>query len=393
MPNALRIPITNSFGGGHFTMEVSLGADAVPLNLLLDTGAGLLVVDGGGYDPSTDSAARSTRLLQAEPFESGSFAAAVVRTSIGLSPFGGAAAVVLADANVAVTYQETAGLFGNADGILGLAYAALDTGLLMPSDTLLTKYTVDQFDLGEPAELQPFISQLTSAGLAPEVFAFAVSRSQVSLALADPASDPVNNGWLILGGGADCTDLYSGGFSNVAVVHPYYYHTNLLAVQVGGQTIDVPPAAIRGRAFSNAIVDSGAGVLKLDQGLYDKVIAAFAVVRPAFAVALLANASGAGAGCDQRTLTLADWPPLTLVFQGGDGTPVPVDVMPGDYWQFDCGRNGLAVAMLTGDDGTLSGQSILGLPLFTSHFVVFDRSANAGHGVIGFARRKELLLV
>jgi hypothetical protein len=41
--------------------------------------------------------------------------------------------------------------------------------------------------------------------------------------------------------------------------------------------------------------------------------------------------------------------------------------------------------MITGDGGSLAGQSILGLPLFAGHFVVFDRTASNGHGVISFA--------
>ena len=383
MPGQLRIPITNTLTGNHYTMALSFAAGAVQLNVLLDTGAGLLVVDGGGYNPATDPAARTTKLLQSAPFESGSFMAAVVQTPIGLTATG--AQIVLPSANVAVTYQETQGIFGSADGLLGLAYAALDTAYRMPADTFQTKYAADQLRLGQPADLEPFISQLAAAGLARETFAFAVSRSVTSLALDDPDSDPLNNGLFILGGGTDCTDLYSGNFTSVAVVHEQYYHTNLVSVQIGTHTIAVPPAAPGGLVFSNSIVDSGAGVLLLDQGLYTKIIAAFAAIRPSFAAALQANVSTAGQGCEQKTLRLSDWPTLVLVFQGSDGTPARVPIAPQDYWQFDCGQKGHAVAMIAGDNGALAGQSILGLPLFSGHFVVFDRTASNGHGVIGFA--------
>jgi hypothetical protein len=384
MPAALRIPITNTLTGNDYTLALTVGG--TQLNVLLDTGAGLLVVDGGGYDPSADPVAKTTPLLQTAPFQTGSFMAAVVVTSIGLPTAG--TATVLPNANLAVTYQETSGIFGNADGILGLAYAALDTAYRMPADTFKTKYQADQLRLGQPADLEPFVSQLATAGLAPETFAFAVRRSMTSQALDDPTSDPLNNGLFILGPGSGCTDLYSGAFANVAVVHEQYYHTNLLSIQVGGGTIAVPPAAPGGRVFSNSIIDSGASILKLDQGLYGKIIAAFAAVNPAFAEALQANA---GRGCDQRTLKLAAWPPLDLTFQGADGAPATIQIAPEDYWQFDCGQKGLAVAMMSGDNGALAGQSILGLPVFTGHFVVFDRTANNGHGVIGFASRTRAL--
>jgi hypothetical protein len=381
----LRIPITNTLTGNDYSMALTVGG--TQLNVLLDTGAGLLVVDGGGYDPSTDPVARTTPLLQTAPFQTGSFMAAVVQTSIGLATPG--TATVLPSANLAVTYQETSGIFGNADGILGLAYAALDTAYRMPADTFKTKYQADQLRLGLLADLQPFISQFATAGLAPETFAFAVRRSMMSQALDDPTADPLNNGLFILGPGSGCTDLYSGAFANVAVVHEQYYHTNLLSVQVAGRTIAVPPAAPGGRVFSNSIIDSGASTLKLDQGLYGKIIAAFTAVNPMFGEALQANA---GQGCDQKTLNLAAWPPLGLTFQGSDGAAATIRIAPEDYWQFDCGQKGLAVAMIGGDNGALAGQSILGLPIFTGHFVVFDRTASNGHGVIGFAARSRALI-
>jgi hypothetical protein len=387
MPAELRIPTTNTIANIHYTMGLTLAAGATQFNLLLDTGAGLLVVDGGdgGYNPATDAAAKTTKLLQTATFETGSFMAAVVRTPISLPVVGAATPVILPNANVAVTYQEKSGIFGNADGILGLAYAALDTALRMPADTFQTKYPADQIHLGQPADLDPFITQLADAGLAPDVFAFSVRRSMTSQASDDPDTDPLNSGLFILGGGHDCTDLYKGTFTNVAVVHEQYYGTNLQSVRVGTKTIPVPPVAPGVRAFSNSIIDSGAFILKLDQGLYASIIAAFAAIRPAFAESLQASSTSAGSGCDQTTLKLADWPVLTLVFQGSDGTPAPVRIAPQDYWQFDCRQKGRAIAMITGDGGSLAGQSILGLPLFAGHFVVFDRTASNGHGVISFA--------
>ena len=391
-PAELRIPVTNTLTGNDYTTALTLGSGSVPVNLLIDTGAGLLVVDGGSYDPAADTAAKTTRLLQTAPFRSGTFMASVVRTSLGFLANQAAAAVAIPEANVAVAYDSRPGTFGQADGILGLAYAALDAALRMPADTWKTQYAADQVNLGQQADLDPFITQLAAATGLPETFAFAVRRSMTSQALDDPGVDPLNHGLLILGGGADCRDLYTGAFANVAIVHEQYYHTNLLAVQIAGQTIAVPPAAPGGRVFSNSIIDSGASTLMLDDGLYNRIIAAFASLHPAFAEALIAGAPAAGQGCDQSALDLSAWPSLRLVFQGSDGTPASVDIAPEDFWQFDCGRKGMALAMLCSDSGALAGQSIIGLPIFTGHFVVFDRSASNGHGVISFAARSTGLI-
>jgi hypothetical protein len=138
---------------------------------------------------------------------------------------------------------------------------------------------------------------------------------------------------------------------------------------------------------SNAIVDSGNPTLMLDQGLYDKVVALFGAVNADFGSALQKYAPNAGGGCEQTQLDLTRWPPIRLILQGSDGGQVAVSVAPQDYWQFDCGQRGSATTALCGDGGMLGGQSNLGLPIFCGHYVVFDRTASSGHGVIGFATR------
>jgi hypothetical protein len=384
MATIQRVPVTNTVTGNDYTLRISLGAGSVPADVLLDTGSSMLVVDGGVYDPSTDHDAATTQLLQTAQFASGSFMASVIRTSVALPP-AGAAPLRFPGANLAVTYDSRPGTFGRSDGIFGLAYAALDTAYRMPADTWKNRYSADQLQLGQQADLDPYFSQLAAAGLVSNKFAFAVRRSVTRQALDDPSTDPLNSGLFVLGGGAECTDLYQGPFASVAVVHEQYYNTNLVAVRVGNQTINVPPAAPGSRVASNSIVDSGSSNLTLDQGLYDKVVAAFHAIDPAFAAALLANAPTAGSGCDQTRIDLTKWPALLLILQGSDGGQATVSVAPGDYWQFDSVRQGNASAMLCGDGGMLGGQSILGLPVFSGHFVVFDRTATNGHGVIGFA--------
>jgi hypothetical protein len=91
------------------------------------------------------------------------------------------------------------------------------------------------------------------------------------------------------------------------------------------------------------------------------------------------------AGCDQTTLDLTRWPPLKLGFQDSTGATSVLTVAPQDYWQFDAAGQGLALAVISGDGGMVGGMSTLGLPIFSGRYVVFDRTASSGHGVIKFA--------
>ena len=160
------------------------------------------------------------------------------------------------------------------------------------------------------------------------------------------------------------------------------------SVRVGNQpAIRVPPLAPGAPGKSNSIVDSGTNSLVFSQGIYDRVIAAFAQLNQEFADALQQFAITAGRGAKQDQIDLARWPQLTFTLQGAAGASVELAVAPANYWQFDAFQAGLAVANMYGDEGALGGQSILGLPLMNGYYTVFDRTAANGHGVIGFATR------
>ena len=348
--------------------------------MLLDTGSGVLAVDGGFYDPGNDADATTTKLLQVVSYGSAAFVGAVVRTSIR---FGNAAGITLQGANLAVTYDGRRQTFGAAQGIVGLAYRALDSAFLMPADTWQTEYDADQVSLGQPADLDPYLDQLAAQGLSALKFAFSIHRSTPTVA----ADHSPNQGLFVLGGGAECSDLYTGALASIAVVHEQFFNVALRSIQIGNQpSIAVPPIAPGRTALSNAVIDSGTEALRLDQGLYTQVLAAFSAVDPNFASQLQAHAFDRGGGCDQSQLTLPRWPNLQFTFQGSDGTPTAITVHPGDYWQCDAGTPGRATAMICGDRGAGGGQSILGLPLMTSRFVAFDRTASNGHGAILFSQ-------
>jgi hypothetical protein len=384
MPQIIRMPINNSLMGSDYTGRVLVGGGRLGVDVILDTGSSTLAVDGRIFDPTKEPATKTTKLAQAVQYGSGSWVGAVVQTPVGLSP-----SVSLRTVNIAVTYTEAQGVFGKAGGILGLAYPPINNAFVMSGDSWQAKYDADQLAQGRATNLDPYFSQLEQADIVANRFAFYTKRSIVRVATADPASDPQNQGTFVIGGGPECKDLYIGPFHNVAVLDDVYYNTNLLAVQVGhAAPIRVPPPGPGSTAKSNSIVDSGTNALVFAEVIYAQVLTAFASINPDYP-GLLQNYSVAGGqGVDQRRLDVAAWPAIALVLQGAAGSPVSLRVTAWNYWQMDAAKKGIAIASLCGDGGRLGGQSVLGLPLISQYFAVFDRSAAGGHGTIQFANRR-----
>ena len=121
--------------------------------------------------------------------------------------------------------------------------------------------------------VEPYFMQLEKAGLVANKYAFYTRRSVIHVS-AHPAVDPLNHGFLILGGGEEATDLYTGGFHDAIVLSDDYYSVNLKAVVVGaGAPIAVAPPSFNDRVPTNAIVDSGTNGLDLDPDLFDAIAA------------------------------------------------------------------------------------------------------------------------
>ena len=94
MADLIRFPITNAVTGNCFTLALAVGSQAVPMNVLLDTGSSMTAVNADLYHPGGDQAAATSRLLQSGSFQGGgNFLAAVVRTPVAL-PTGNTAATV-----------------------------------------------------------------------------------------------------------------------------------------------------------------------------------------------------------------------------------------------------------------------------------------------------------
>src|SRR5277367_1832235 len=225
----VRLPISIQLTGNGYTAPLNVGAGALPLNFLLDTGSSALAVDRNAYDPASDSDAKTTKYLMVAHYLSSGFTGGVIETTFSLPDSQSNGTVSLSAVNLAVTYDKRLDPFGKADGILGLAYKALDNAYLMPADTWLNQYDADQVNLGTACVLDPYFDQLTNASLIGQKFAFSTKRSLKS----EGQADSLNGGIFVLGGGEECDDLYTGEFTEIAVLHEEYYSVNLMTIQVG----------------------------------------------------------------------------------------------------------------------------------------------------------------
>ena len=134
---------------------------------ILDTGSSTLAVDGKVYDPTKDKTATITDLAQEVGYADGSsWVGAVVTTEIK------AGAATLPKTNAAIAYHSSGNMFGKSSGILGLAYTKLNNAFTMPGPTIPPKYTYNQIQSGKVTYVEPYFTQLESAGLVANKFAF-----------------------------------------------------------------------------------------------------------------------------------------------------------------------------------------------------------------------------
>jgi hypothetical protein len=370
----VQMPITNVVLGDDYTGIIYVGSQKIPVNVLLDTGSSTLAIDGTVYDPTKDRTAQLTDIAQEIAYDDGSsWVGAVVLTDVTV---GSGTPLVLPKVHAAVAYHATKDMFPRgSQGILGLAYSRLNNAFVMPGPTIPPHYTFNQIQSGHVTYVEPYFAQLESAGLVANKFAFYALRSIVNMATSNPKTDPLNNGFLILGGGEEHTNLYSGGFQVARVVHDTYYNVNLRSVTLGSTApIQVSAPTKAGGNVSNAIVDSGTNGIYLASSVFKELVARFTSLG-------LEDTIRAGY-VPMSKLNLADWPVLTFVLEGALGVDVTLQVSPHTYWQTNSPKAGHATLVVyTGDS-----PSILGLPLMNNYFSVFDRSVDKGLGVVSFAK-------
>jgi hypothetical protein len=291
----------------------------------------------------------------------------------------GGATATLTGGNVAIAYKASADMFGRTDGILGLAYAPLDDAFQMLQDTWKHHFTPEEVRGGQHTGLVPYLTQLAGADIVSDKISFYTRRSFVHVG-AGGAHDPLNKGWMIVGGGEECADLYSGPFQSVKVLSDDWYSTNLKAIIVG----NAPPIAARlhgPRGMpTNSIIDSGTNSLNISPQMLAAMLAKF----PAAQKTLLSNAIHLGQLVPMADLRLDQWPTLTFVMQGEAGD-VKLDVPPSNYWQANTQEAGMAASAITVGD---PGFTILGLPLMNGYFTIYDGEADGGKGAVKFAKAK-----
>jgi hypothetical protein len=372
-----RIPITNIYVDGDYTGRILVGCEEQPMNVILDTGSSSLAIDGRKYHPKLSGGDQSTKLAQTEAYDDGSsWTGAVIRTGISIGD--GKASVSLQDANAAIAYSVLEDAFGSSDGILGLAYADLDDAFTMPEDTLAHQYSENQVRTGRHSRLKPYLTQLADDGVTSDKFAFLTRRSTVHIG-GGHEKDLLNQGWMIVGGGEECTDLYKGDFKTVKVLSDDWYSTNLKAIIVG--KTDPIAARMKGpkASGSNSIVDSGTVSLQFSSQVLKAILSKLSPEQQH----MLTRSVFDGKPVQVAAVNLPDWPVLTFVLEG-EREDVSLQVTPDNYWQVNTGEIGLASAAIT--QGT-PGSTILGLPLMNGYFTIFDGEADNGRGAIKFATR------
>jgi hypothetical protein len=259
MATVVRIPITNIYMGGDYTGVICVGPKKRAMNVILDTGSSALALDATKYQPDFTDGDQSTDLAQTDSYGDGStWTGAVIKTTLTVGTNN--ATAVLPSANTSIAYQASPDMFGSTDGILGLAYAPLDDAFEMPQDTWKNQYSSTQVRTGKATDLVPYLTQLADAGVVSDKIAFYTRRSFVHVGGAG-AADPLNNGWMIVGGGEESTDLYTGNFQSVKVLSDAWYCTDLKEVIVGsGSPIAARLQGPKGMP-SNSIIDSGTNSL------------------------------------------------------------------------------------------------------------------------------------
>lgn len=375
MPGIARIPITNIYTEGDYTAQIFVGSQGRSMNVILDTGSSALALDGHKYNPDRANGDESTHLAQTASYGDGSsWTGAVIHTKLTVGT--GANAISLSNGNAAIAYTSSADMFGSADGILGLAYAPLDDAFTMPQDTWRQKYTSTQVRAGKEGAIQPYLTQLAREGVISDIISFVTHRSSIH---AGGANDPLNKGIMVIGGGYDETDLFTGSFQKVKVLSDDWYSTNLKAIIVGNS--DPIAARLQGpRGMpSNSIIDSGTNSLSISPQTLQAIISKFSAQQQE----LLNQSVMHGKQVSTADLNLGSWPILTFVMQG-DAGDVSLQVPPSNYWQVDTEQAGAALAITSGEDGLV----MLGLPLMNGYFTVFDGEADGGKGVVAFAALK-----
>ncbi|RCU52884.1 peptidase A1 pepsin [Corallincola holothuriorum] len=412
---AIVIPITMAYAEGGYTAPIYVGSEKRLVNVLLDTGSSALAVRADKVLPDQDAHLKPTPLAQAIAYGAGGWAGPVVHSQIGIGHDD--EQVVLDDVALALIVEEPQRNFFEADGIWGLAYAPLDTVHDMSdylqqqgSDIAHTypwpfnavadhnelKSFQKLFKQYPTVHITPYFTAMEEDGRCSNKFALYTQRAFYHMTEADEAEsellhDPLNTGFLILGGGEEHTHLYHGELEAVSVVHDVYYNTRIKKFQVDGfAAMDVERIQPKYEKSyqSNSIFDCGSSFMVLTDPMYQYFTDCLSKLEPGLLDLVAAGQKAARqlTGLPMSKLHLPHWPDLHFVMEGEYGD-VTLTCPATHYWQINAPGEGEAMFTVISQLDGWANQSILGLPLLSNYFCVFDRSEHE-LGVIRTAKRK-----
>ncbi len=411
----LHLPISLAYAKGAYTAAIEIGSERRSAQVLLDTGSSSLAVLAHVYDADRDTHLQGTALAQRVQYGQGAWAGPVLRSAVA---FGTGEHARRIDSGAFALIETAATHFRDADGILGLAFQGLDHARdfagyldqqgLNPQLTWPWPFDLNSDD-GRAAfdnllhqqprtRLQPLFSALEEEGVVTDKFALLIRRALVHV-LEDDASnarlaaDPLNRGVLVLGGGEECGSLYEGAFHDIRILHELYYNANLIAVQVGDCARIVAPALqteYQKSYASNAIIDSGCSFLILEQSIYDAVLADLGRYDVKFTELIERFRQGMAEqqGVANDAVDTRNWPELHFYLESPTGAETKLTCKPAQYWQRNAMRAGQSWFLLMGQLPDWPKQSILGLPLMSGRYCVFDRRDDA-NGVVRMAKASE----
>ncbi|MCJ8271176.1 MAG: A1 family peptidase [Psychrosphaera sp.] len=379
MTKTVVIPLSNTeMENGDYTGTIYIGSNKTPVTVLFDTGSSTLSVKSSVYAVASDSDETSTNFAQEIIYNAGGWYGPVVKTDVALCL--SEEKNELKAVNVAVMQEMELDGFGDAQGILGLAYQALNRAYELEITTSPWPWPEQSLDevqdtlktLGTQTTIQPYFTQLEESGVVANKFAFYAPRSLTSRQLANPQEDANNQGALIIGGGEEYDQYYQGSFQNIRVLDDTAYETKILTIQVGDKPpYTVPEEVPPQHNGANSFVDSGTTGLFVNNAIFQY-----------FLGCLTDKQQDLIAGGSQQTTTNVEaagqWPRLHLMMEGEDDTIVTLTVTPQNYWQQYAPTPNQSPLTIQAWPGV---HTILGLPLFNNYFIIFDRTID-GLGVV-----------
>lgn len=440
MPTTLKLPITNVYAKGDYCATLHIGSEKSPVNLIIDSGSSTLVVKETSYKANEDKNLTPTTIAQEVNYGIGGWNGPVVHSTITINEESindetsniNKPSITLKNATIAlVSSEKQYATFGLADGMLGMAYHHLNKGFnlneylqeqkVAPAHTYPWPFKADDTHATKEInsenlkdfkhflwqypehDITPYFTELALHNLSTNKFSFYSKRSAIHIdkgytEKSTPEQlkqDPLNQGWLILGGGEEQTDLYQGSFKSIKVEHDVYYNVELVSVQVGKQApIAAAPLDEKNvkNYLTNAIIDTGAGGIVLTAEIYQQMIKDLTAINPEFEAQLtpFKDIAYQEVGINAGELNLEQWPDIIFTFvshiTNKEKKTEQLTCTPQAYWQVNTPSHGKACFRFLSQLPQWPNQSIMGLPLLNNYYVIFDRTIDKT-GVIKFAQK------